>query len=224
MLFFQHHMCILSQTLIHASFSCTDILVPTGGTRKHKVLKEMLHYQASLCIAELQTQSKSSLFRETALLELKLNCENNDSTDQILVLPSLIGVRQCHVKTWPSSSFPQNLLLAEHYAGLRSNQPMHTRTHFSCIWNIHLRSQSTRRAFRPGRKNCTAIWMHCLCCRVRGEGKNDLDFGIYHSVPVMQSSPVSGTWTQSNRCHLDRPNNKSVEGLSLHSINPEKRE
>lgn len=62
----------------------------------------------------------------------------------------------------------------------------------------------------------------CIAYAVACVGERIASISAY--VPVMQSSAVSGTWTQSNRytCRLNRSNNKSVEGLGLRSVNPEK--
>lgn len=110
-----------------------------------------------------------------------------------------------HVKTWPSSSFSQNLLLAEQYAGLRSNQPcILEHTPLACEMYVCDRNQRAGHLRQFGKVAQNALLMLSRVWR-----KMALD--VHRSVPGMQSSAVKCAWTQSSR--YNRPSNKSVEGL-----------
>lgn len=117
--FFSNVICIASHMLWlrfippSIALTCWFALWPVRhlSPQTPKVLKEMLNtnlesgFNWRCWIEKYRTRAICS--NACSLWESKLNCENNGSTDQILVLPSSpIGVRQCHVMAWSFSSFP----------------------------------------------------------------------------------------------------------------------
>lgn len=209
--FFSNVICIASHMLWlrfippSIALTCWFALWPVRhlSPQTPKVLKEMLNtnlesgFNWRCWIEKYRTRAICS--NACSLWESKLNCENNGSTDQILVLPSSpIGVRQCHVMAWSFSSFPPKTCcsLSNMLGWGPISQYILERTPLAYEIYACDRNQRVRHLHQVGK--IAASVMHCLCCRAC-EKKNVLDFGTCYSVPQMHSSVVRGKWTQSNR-------------------------